>query len=108
LIQLKKPVARLVIKDLIIGDGIKQELLLTQQKTSLLETKIYLKDSIIFALESKNKGFSLMLDVKDEQLTISKDLNNKLKSDLRKSRFQTKLVGGLGIASFIGLIFILK
>ena len=108
MIQLKKPVARLVIKDLIIGDGVKQELLLIQQKTSLLETKISLKESIIFTLESKNKGFSLMLDAKDEQLSISKDLNHKLKSDLKKSRFQTKLVGTLGIASFIGLILILK
>jgi hypothetical protein len=107
-IQLKKPIARLVIKDLIIGDGVKQELLFTQQKISLLETKVSLKDSIIFSLESKNKNFSLMLDAKDEQLTISKDLNLKLKSDLKKSRFQTKLVGSLGIISAVAIIFILK
>ena len=107
-IQLKKPIARLVIKDLIIGDGVKQELLLTQQKTSLLETKISLKDSVIFTLESKNKNFSLMLDAKDEQLTISKDLNLKLKSDLKKSRLQTKLVGTLGVVSAVAIIFILK
>ena len=30
------------------------------------------------------KNFTLMLDAKDEQLTISKDLNLKLKSDLKK------------------------
>lgn len=107
-IQLKKPIARLVIKDLIIGDGVKQELLLTQQKTSLLETKISLKDSVIFTLESKNKNFSLMLDAKDEQLTVSKDLNLKLKSDLKKSRLQTKLVGTLGVVSAVAIIFILK
>lgn len=107
-IQLKKPIARLVIKDLIIGDGVKQELLFTQQKNSLLETKISLKDSIIFSLESKNKNFSLMLDAKDEQLTIAKDLNFKLKSDLKKSRFQTKLVGSFGIVTAVAIIFILK
>ena len=107
-IQLKKPIARLVIKDLIIGDGVKQELLFTQQKISLLETKISLKDSVIFTLESKNKNFSLMLDAKDEQLTISKDLNLKLKSDLKRSRLQTKLVGTLGVVSAVAIIFILK
>ena len=107
-IQLKKPIARLVIKDLIIGDGVKQELLFTQQKISLLETKISLKDSVIFALESKNKNFSLMLDAKDEQLTISKDLSLKLKSDLKRSRLQTKLVGTLGVVSAVAIIFILK
>jgi hypothetical protein len=107
-IQLKKPIARLVIKDLIIGDGVKQELLFTQQKISLLETKVSLKDSIIFSLESKNKNFTVMLNAKDQQLTISKDLNLKLQSDLKKSRFQTKLVGSLGVISVIGVIFILK
>jgi hypothetical protein len=107
-IQLKKPIARLVIKDLIIGDGVKQELLFTQQKISLLETKISLKDSVIFTLESKNKNFLLMLDAKDEQLTISKDLSLKLKSDLKRSRLQTKLVGTLGVVSAVAIIFILK
>ena len=107
-IQLKKPIARLVIKDLIIGDGVKQELLFTQQKISLLETKISLKDSILFSLESKNKNFSVMLDAKDQQLTISKDLNLRLKSDLKKSRLQTKLVGSIGVISIVGVIFILK
>jgi hypothetical protein len=107
-IQLKKPIARLAIKDLIKGDGAKQELVLFKEKTSLLETKISLKDSIIFTLESKNKNFLLMLDAKDEQISVFKDINLKLKSDLKKSRFQTKLVGTIGIASFIGLIIILK
>ena len=107
-IHLKKPIARLVIKDLIIGDGVKQELLFTQQKISLLETKISLKDSILFSLESKNKNFSVMLDAKDQQLTISKDLNLRLKSDLKKSRLQTKLVGSIGVISIVGVIFILK
>jgi hypothetical protein len=107
-IQLKKPIARLAIKDLIKGDGAKQELVLFKEKTSLLETKISLKDSIIFTLESKNKNFLLMLDTKDEQINVFKDINLKLKSDLKKSRFQTKLVGTIGIASFIGLIIILK
>ena len=107
-IQLKKPIARLVIKDLIIGDGVKQELLFTQQKISLLETKFSLKDSILFSLESKNKNFSVMLDAKDQQLTISKDLNLRLKSDLKKSRLQTKLVGSIGVISIVGVIFILK
>ena len=105
---MKKPIVRLVIKDLIIGDGVKQELLFTQEKLSLLETKISLKDSIIFTLDSQNKNYTLMLDTRDKQLDISKDLNLKLKSDLKKSKFKTKLVGTLGVASFIGLIFILK
>ena len=49
-----------------------------------------------------------MLDAKDEQLTISKDLSLKLKSDLKRSRLQTKLVGTLGVVSAVAIIFILK
>ena len=37
LIRLEKPIARLVIKDLIMWDGTKQELFLTQDKVKLLE-----------------------------------------------------------------------
>ena len=49
-----------------------------------------------------------MLDARDQQLTISKDLNLRLQSDLKKSRSQTKLVGSVGLISVIGVIFILK
>ena len=46
LIRLKKPVARLVIKDLIAGDSYKEELSIVSDKVALLENKIVLKDSI--------------------------------------------------------------
>ena len=46
-IQLKKPIAKLVIKDLITGDGLKEELTLSISKIKLLEQKVVLKDSVI-------------------------------------------------------------
>ena len=52
-IQLKKPIAKLVIKDLISGDGAKEELLLNIDKVKLLEDKIILKDSVIFNLKDQ-------------------------------------------------------
>ena len=54
-IQLKKPVVRLVIKDLITGDGAKEELSLVAKKIKLLETKIVFKDSVILNLNESNK-----------------------------------------------------
>ena len=51
-IQLKKPIAKLVIKDLITGDGAKEELALNIDKLQILEQKITLKDSIIVNLNS--------------------------------------------------------
>ena len=41
-IQLQKPIAKLVIKDLITGDGAKNELALTLDKILLLEQKVVL------------------------------------------------------------------
>jgi hypothetical protein len=96
-IQLKKPTARLVIKDLIKGDGAKQELVLFKEKTILLEQKIVLKDSIISSLNSKVSNFEIMVDTQKQQLALSQELSNRLQSDLKKQKIKTKLTGGLGI-----------
>ena len=56
-IQLKKPIARLVIKDLIVGDGAKEEIKLLSNKLGLLETKIVVKDSVIFNLNERVMNF---------------------------------------------------
>ena len=60
-IQLKKPIARLVIKDLIRGDGANEELVLNKQKINLLENKISLKDSVIVSLESQVGNFDFII-----------------------------------------------
>jgi len=96
-IQLKKPTARLVIKDLIKGDGAKQELVLFKEKTNLLEQKIVLKDSIISTLNSKVGNFEIMVDTQKQQLALSKELSDRLHSDLKKQKIKTKLTGGIGI-----------
>jgi hypothetical protein len=96
-IQLKKPTARLVIKDLIKGDGAKQELVLFKEKTILLEQKIVLKDSIISSLNSKVSNFEIMVDTQKQQLALSQELSDRLHSDLKKQKIKTKLTGGIGI-----------
>ena len=96
-IQLKKPIARLVIKDLIKGDGAKQELVLFKEKTILLEQKIVLKDSIISSLNSKVSNFEIMVDTQKQQLALSQELSDRLHSDLKKQKIKTKLTGGIGI-----------
>ena len=96
-IQLKKPIARLVIKDLIKGDGANEELALNRQKISLLENKISLKDSVIVSLESQVGNFDFIILNKTEQLAISQELSKRLEKDLKKQKFKTKLMGGAGI-----------
>ena len=107
-IQLKKPIAKLVIKDLISGDGAKEELLLNIDKVKLLEDKIILKDSVIFNLKDQISNFNSILNTKSDQLTLSKKLSERLESDLKKQQLKTKLMGGAGIVAVAVTIFLLK
>ena len=107
-IQLKKPIAKLVIKDLITGDGIKEELSLSVSKIRLLEQKVVLKDSIIFNLNSQVGNFESIMLTKTDQLALSQELSKRLQLDLKKQKVKTKLMGGAGLVAIAGVILILK
>ena len=89
-IQLKKPIARLVIKDLLTGDGALEELSLVNNKINLLEVKLNLKDSIIQNLDESVLNFRNILDTKSNQLEISRNLSEKLQADLKKQKAKTR------------------
>ena len=107
-IQLEKPIAKLIIKDLLIGDSYRTELSLVNTKINLLEQKVFLKDSIIFSLNTKSSNFENILYTKQDQLAISQELSRNLQTDLKKQKLKTKLFGGTGILIAAGVIFILK
>ena len=108
LIRLEKPIARLVIKDLIVGDGTKQELFLTQDKVKLLEQKIVLKDDIIYSLNTQIFNYRSIIDTRSEQLALSQELSNRLQKDLKKQQVKNKMVAGTGILGILAVLFILK
>jgi hypothetical protein len=107
-IQLKKPIARLVIKDLIVGDGAKEEIKLLSNKLGLLETKIVVKDSVIFNLNERVMNFESMLNTQSSQIALSKELNDKLQLDLKKQKVKTKLTTGAGILVAAGILLLAK
>jgi len=107
-IQLEKKIAKLIIKDLLLGDSYKNELKLTDTKINILEQKLVLKDSIIFNLESKSNNFESILLSKQDQLSLSQELSRKLQTDLKKQKVKTKLMGGAGILIAAGAVIILK
>jgi len=107
-IQLKKPIVRLVIKDLIIGDGAKAEIKLLSNKLNLLESKVYIKDSVINNLNSQINNFNSLLFTSREQFGLAEDLNAKLKLSLKKQRLKTKLISGTGIMIIIGTALLVK
>jgi hypothetical protein len=105
---LKTPIAKLVIKDLIRGDGFKKELSIVSTKVFLLENKIVLKDSVINNLNSQIVNFNSILFNNKTQFELAEDLNAKLKLSLKKQRLKTKLAGGAGIIAIVGVILLLK
>lgn len=105
-VNLKVPVAKLAIKDIIKGDGCQLELKETQEKLLKTEEREKEKDSHIILLEEKDKNNNFMLGKKDEQLKVSEDLSKSLHKELKGQRTKTFLwkVGtfiGIGATSFL-------
>ena len=101
---MRKTIARLVIKDLIRGDGTKQELSLFKEKFSILEQKVSLKDSVISKLEFKLSNFSDISLTQSQQLNTSNELNKRLKQDLQKQKLKTKMFKYGGGAVILGAL----
>ena len=97
-----------MIKDLITGDGIKEELSLSISKIKLLEQKVVLKDSVIENLNFQVGNFESIMLTKADQLSLSQELSKRLQSDLKKQKLKTKLMGGAGIIAVIGVVVLLK
>jgi negative regulator of sigma E activity len=107
-IRLKKPIVKLVIKDLIKGDGAKKELVLYGDKIKLFQEKIILKDSVILNLNTKIHNFNSILTTKSDQLSLSQELSKKLEQDLKKQKFKNKLTTGAGILAVIVTAILVK
>lgn len=107
-IRLEEPIAKLVIKDLITGDEAKEELSINENKFQLLEKKLVFKDSIIFNLNTQVGNFDIIINTKSNQLSLSKELSEKLQKDLKKQKIKTKLVAGGGAVAILAAIFLLK
>ena len=97
-----------MIKDLITGDGAKEELSLSASKINLLEQKVVLKDSVITNLNTKIENFNSILNSKKDQLSLSQELSKKLQSDLKNQKLKTKLMGGAGIIAVGAVVLLLK
>ncbi len=108
-VALKVPVAKLVIKDLIKGDGLVNEVSelnkvigLKDEQISLFKQKDTLKDQKISNLE-------LIISKKDQQFDLERQKSESLFKELKGQRRKTFLYK---IGSFVGVItttlFLLK
>tara|TARA_R100000544_G_C2211727_1_gene52355 strand:+ start:507 stop:758 length:252 start_codon:yes stop_codon:yes gene_type:complete len=77
-------------------------------KYSLLENKIVLKDSVINNLNFQINNFDSILNTKGSQLEYTKQLNDKLKLEIKKQKLKNKVLGSAGLIAIGGVILILK
>ena len=84
LVVLPEPIARAVIKDILLGDATKKELDATIIKLSLVEQKVVLKDSVITSLELQLANLKAADLERKQQLNKYDQMTNRLESDLKK------------------------
>jgi len=100
-ISLEEPIVRLIIKDLIEGDGIKEELSITLEKVLLLNQKIVLKDSIINTNSQQIDNYNSIISTKSKQVKVSQELTSKLETDLQIQKRKNKITIAASIAAII-------
>ena len=109
IVPLKVPTAKLVIKDLITGDGAKAELVeankvigLKDQQIGLLNQKDSLKDQKINNLE-------VIITKKDQQFALEREKSESLLKELKGQKIKTFFYKmGSGIALITTVLYIAK
>ena len=101
-IQLTKPIARLVIKDLIQFDGLSQEVETMQIILTETNNKLIAQGSLNANLKTQVANYKKIIEQKDQQFSTQEELNKRLQQDLKKQKIRTKLMGGAGLAIAIG------
>lgn len=106
-IQLTKPIAKLVIKDLIQFDGLSTEMLTMQSILTETNNKLLTQNQLVVNLELQNNNLqSIILGLNkkyDVQTNLSKDLELALKRQKRQSTIY-KIGAGIGAAATLLLL----
>ena len=101
-IQLTKPIARLVIKDLIQFDGLSNEMQVMQTILTETNNKLLTQGELVANLKTQVENYQSIIDKKDQQFNTQEQLSKKLQSELKKSKLRTKLMGGAGLLVAVG------
>lgn len=101
IVALKIPTAKLIIKDLIKGDGALIELEETKKVLSLTNQKLVLKDEIILTLNSKITNLDYIITQKDEQFKLEREKSESLLKELKSEKRKTFLYK---VGTIVGVI----
>jgi len=100
-VKLKPSTARLVIKDIVKGEGCAEELKLTQEKVIKLEEREFQKDTIIGLLESKDKNNQYIISQQGLQIDEFRNMTDDLKKEIKRANVKTFLYK---VGTFVGVL----
>ena len=109
IVPLKVPTAKLVIKDILSGDGAKTELKEVYKVLDEKNIQINLykqKDSL---KDEKITNLNFIIDKKDQQFALEREKSNSLLKELKVQKFKTAVYkAGSGIALIMTVLFLVK
>ena len=104
-IVLTKPIARLVIKDLVTGDAAERQLQAMQQILKVTNDKLLTQSDLVLNLKTQNLNFQKIIEQKDMQFKTQEQLSKDLQNALKKERRTKKLYQ---IGSIIGAVAVIS
>ena len=90
-IQLTKPVAKLVIKDLIQFDGLSKEMQTMQTILTETNNKLLTQGTLVANLKTQVENYQSIIDKKDSQMVKADELSKELQKELKKQARAKKL-----------------
>ena len=100
-IQLTKPVAKLVIKDLIQFDGLSKEMQTMQTILTETNDKLLTQGKLVANLKTQVENYQSIIEKKDSQMVKADELSKELQKELKKQARAKKLYQ---IGSTVGVI----
>jgi len=100
-IQLTKPIARLVIKDLIQFDGLSQEMQTMQTILTETNNKLNNQGKLVSNLKTQVANYQSIIEKKDAQMIEASKLSEELQKELKKQARAKKLYQ---IGSTVGVV----
>ena len=100
-IQLTKPIARLVIKDLIQFDGLSDEMQTMQTILTETNNKLLTQGELVANLKTQVENYQSIIENKDSQMVKASELSKELQKELKKQARAKKLYQ---IGSTVGVV----
>ena len=100
-IQLTKPIARLVIKDLIQFDGLSEEMQTMQTILTETNDKLLTQGTLVANLKTQVEKYQSIIEKKDSQMEKADELSKELQKELKRQARAKKLYQ---IGSTVGVV----